>query len=119
MLGDTIGLTYNSVAKTLKKVNQDNYGASYYLDDSGNQLMFNMNVKHTVPPRGKTGESHLVRLDVDHLDTDGAVIRTASSWAVMRTFTGTQDPTATSRCVDALVGWCTSANMALVAGRES
>ena len=120
MLGDTFGITYNAVAKTLKKVNQDNFGATYYLDDSANDMAFNAAVKHTIPPRGKEGESHLVRLDVDHLDSaDGALLRTTSAWIVMKTFVSVQDITDTGHAVDALTLWASSANMALVAGRES
>lgn len=120
MIGDTISLTYNSIAKVLKKVNQDNHGASYYLDDTGNNMRFNLSIKHTIPDRGEAGESHLVRLDVEQYDsTSGEYTHTSSAWQVLKT---SDLPQVTADCqftADALVDWVIPANVALVLGRES
>lgn len=119
MIGDTLGLTYNTVAKTLNKVNQDSYGADYYLDDSANLLRFYAKIRHTIPARGKSGESHMLRLDVEHYDSAGVLLRTVSSWGVMATATGTQDYTSSQRCVAAFLTAYTTTNTNKMLGRES
>lgn len=120
MLGDTFVITHNAVVKTLKKVNQDNYGANYYLEDSANDMRFSVTVSHGIPKSGKTGESHFIRLDVEHYDTTtGALIRTNSSWTTIRTSTAVQDSVTAGYGADALYLWLTPANVALLLARES
>lgn len=100
MLGTTLGITYNAVAKTLSRVKDDGYSADYYLDDG--QLKFLLSVKHTVPSRGGVGESHLVRLDVDMYDANMVFLRTASAWTVIKTFDAVQDTTSSNNVANAL-----------------
>lgn len=119
MIGDTIGITYNAVAKTLVKVNQDSYGADYFLDDSSNSLKFYLNVRHTIPSKGKFGESHMMKLIVEYLDGTGAVTRTAESWGVMRTNDNTQDYVSSQRTQAAFLTAWTAANTNKMLGRES
>lgn len=116
MFGDTIGITYNAVAKTLKKVNQDNYSAEYYLEDI--DMRFSMKIAHTIPAKGAAGESHLVRLDVEHYAA-GVLTSTVSVWSVYRTDIAVQDSTNSLRAADALVAFLTSANNVKVLARES
>lgn len=118
MFGDTVGITYNSVAKTLKKVNQDNYSAEYYLEEAN--IRYNLKIGHTIPKKGDPGESHLVRLDVEHYDaTSGELLRIASAWTVIRTDQNVQDSTSSERAANALVGLLTGANVTKVVARES
>lgn len=117
MIGETASITYNGVAKTLSRVNQDNFGAQYYLEESG--IRYNLSVKHTIPPRGKPGESHMVRLDVEHYDANGVLLRTASSWTVIRTDVGIQDSTSSNRAALALQTFLTSTNIGKLVSRES
>lgn len=120
MIGDTIALTYNAVVKTLVKVNQDNYGADYFLDDSTNLMKHYLKVRHTVPTKGKFGESHMMRLDIEFLDgTTGAVTRTASSWGVMLTQDTTQDLVSSQRTQAAFLTAFTATNTTKMLGRES
>lgn len=116
-LGDPIGITYNAVAKNLVKINQDNFGATYYLDDGTER--FTLSVKHTIPPKGGAGESHLVRLDVEHYDGSDVYLRTASAWTVIKTFDGKQDTASSDNVTQALVDYLTDANIDKVIGRES
>jgi hypothetical protein len=116
-LGDTISITYNAVSKTLARINQDNFGANYYLEDG--LVRYNLSIKHTIPARGKFGESHLARLDVEHYDAEGVLTRTASSWSVIRTDGGIQDSTSSTRAVTALQSFLTAPNIAKIVGRES
>lgn len=120
MIGDTIGCTYNAVSKTLVKVNQDAYGADYYLDDSTNNMRFSLKIRHTIPARGKFGESHMMRLDVEFLDsTTGAVLRTVSSWDVMLTQDANQNLVDSQRVQAALLTAATATNTTKMLGRES
>jgi len=117
MIGDSIDLTYNSVTKTLVKINQDNYGAVYYLDDTSNSMSFTLNISHTIPKNG-TGESHLVRLDIDNYDAEGVSTNKHSVWTVMKTNLGRQAAD-TDLSADALIGWLTPTNVDKVLGRQS
>lgn len=45
MLGDTITITINAVAKALSKINQDQYASEYYLKETGKE--FRLRVKHS------------------------------------------------------------------------
>jgi hypothetical protein len=117
MIGDSISLTYNGGATVLTKINQDNYGAEYFLE-SGTRR-FNMTIKHTIPARGKSGESHLVRLDVELYDANGVLLRTSSAWTVIRTDNGIHDQEECEDAAEALVAWLTAANITKVVGRQS
>jgi len=119
MIGDTIGITYNAVAKTLNKVNQDSYGADYYLDDSTNLMKFRISVRHTIPATGKFPEQHMMRLDIDYLDANGLVTRTASSWGVMKTDIAPQDTVSSQRTQAAFLTAWTVTNTNKLLGRES
>lgn len=115
---DPVVLTYNSVAKNLAKINQDNFGAVYFVEDGDRRLT--LTIKHTIPPRGKPQESHLARLDVEQYDaTSGDLLRTASAWTVIRTDNGIQDSTESQNAADALVGFLTTANVTKLIGRQS
>lgn len=119
MIGDTIGITYNTVAKTLNKVNQDSYGADYFLDDSANLMRFFIKIRHTIPARGKSGESHMLRLDVEHYDSAGALLRTSSAWKVIVTNDGVQDYVSSQRVQAAILTAESTANTNKILGRES
>jgi hypothetical protein len=119
MIGDTVAVTYNAIVKTLNKINQDNYGSNYFLDDAANLMKFTLTVKHTIPPKGKFGESHLARLDVDHYDASSVLLRTATAWGVIKTDNGNQDSTSSSRVALALQTFMTSTNIGKLVGRES
>lgn len=119
MIGDTIGLTYNTVAKTLNKVNQDSYGADYYLDDSANLMRFFLKIRHTIPARGKYGESHMIRLDVEFYDSAGNLLRTVGTWGSTSTLDGVQDYVSAQRVIAAFLTAYTTTNTNKVLGRES
>lgn len=108
-------ITYNLVTKDLEKVNQDNYAGEYYLDDT--TIKFHAKIGHTLPVNG-TNESHLFRLDADHI-TDGVVTRTDSAWVVARTSLASQDSTNLDYLVQALVDILTDANIDKLLGRQT
>jgi hypothetical protein len=117
MIGDTVALTYNAGTVTLNRINQDNHGAEYYAA-SGNDR-FTLSVKHTIPGRGKPGESHLARLDVEHYDAAGVLLRTASAWTVIRTDNGIQTAVNLENAAKALTAFLTAANITKLVNRES
>jgi hypothetical protein len=116
MLVDPLPVTYNAVVKNLVRVNQDNYGSAYYLEDG--DLRFRLSVKHTIPATGDDGESHLCRLDVEHYSA-GVYVRTASAWGVIRTDGAIQDSTSSSRAALALQTAMTAGNITKLLSRES
>jgi hypothetical protein len=117
MIGDTISLTYNAGTVVLARINQDNYGAEYF-GVSGNDR-YTLNVKHTIPARGKPGESHLARLDVEHYDAAGVLLRTSSAWTAIRTDNGIQNNTTSEYATKALTAFLTAANITKLVNRES
>lgn len=119
MLTEPIAITYNAVVKNLVRVNQDSFGAVYYLDDTANLMRFTLSVKHTIPAAGAFPESHLMRLDVDMLNVDGSLLRTVTSWGVMKTDTSQQDLVTSQRVQAAFLTAWTSANTNKLLGRES
>lgn len=117
MLDNTITVTIGASSVDLTRVNQDNFSSTYFGTDGDDKV--SMTVKHTIPSRGASGESHLVRMDIEHYDTEGVYLRTSSAWTVIKTFDGPQDSSDSSDVSLALVGFLTSANVAKVVARES
>lgn len=120
MIGSTITLTVNSVAKVLSRVDDSEpYTARYFLADSATRD-YELKITHTVPAvRGASKESHLVRLDVTDYDVDGVVISKQSCWAVYETSIGRQDTTQQTYYADALSDWLQPTNIGLILNRES
>lgn len=119
MISEPISITYNAVAKALNRINQDAYGSVYYLDDTANLMRFTLSVKHTIPAAGKYPESHLMRLDVEFLDATGNVIRTVTSWGVMKTDIAPQDLVSSQRVQAAFLTAWSVTNTNKLLGRES
>lgn len=117
MFANTLSITIGGVAKVLNRVNQDGYGSEYYLNDGTSR--YTMKFSHTIPPKIGGGESHLVRLDRAMYDGSGILLRTASAWAVIKTFDGQQDDTAVEEVTNGLVGFLTAANVTKVVDREN
>lgn len=114
---DPMAITYNAVAKSLVRVNQDNTGSDFFKDDG--TLKFGASIRHTIPKRGGFGESHMIRLDVDEHDANGIYVRRGSVWTVAKTFDATQNSTNLGYALNALVGFLTTANVAKLLAREN
>lgn len=119
MLGSTIEVTINAVAKTLNRINDSEpYSAVYYLEDG--TVDYTVTIKHTVPAsRGSGKESHLVRLDVNTYDEDNVLLRKQSVWVVAEASFGRQDTTTLNYAAQGLFGFLDSTDMAKVLGRQS
>lgn len=119
MLDNTLTIDYGAHTGTvLTRIREEGYGSEYY--GEAGVYKFTLTVKHTVPARGQPGESHLVRLDVEHYDADGLYLRTSSAWLVIKTFDGVQDSGESSDTVLALQDFTgVSTNIDKVVARES
>lgn len=117
MFADPLTITYNAVSKSLVRVNQDGNGSDYFLDDGTEK--FSASIRHTIPPRGGSGESHMLRLDVDHHDAEGVFLRRVSTWTVIKTFDNTQDKVKADDAAEALAGLLTASNISKLNGREN
>ena len=115
---DPLTFAYDGGSITLNRINQDNYGSVFY--GTGTNLTVSLTFKHTIPPIGSDGESHLVRCDVDHFDaTTGAFVRRASAWTSIRTDGAPQDSENSEDVTEALVDFLSDANITKVIGRQS
>lgn len=101
MLDNTLTFDYAGASVTLDRINQDSYASEYF--GEATDVKITLKISHTIPPRGGSGESHLVRLDVEHYDTEGTYVRTSSAWTVIKTFDNTQDSDASNDAATALV----------------
>lgn len=117
MLADTLTITYNAVSVTLNKVTEANFKSKYYAEGSG--IKYHLDVQHTVPAAGQPGESHLVKLTVEHFDSNGVYVRSAQAWTVVRSPDAPQDSVASTRCANALTSLTTSGFVTLLVGRQS
>lgn len=118
MFADTLQITYNAVAVTLNRITEANFSSTYYGESSGNK--YTLEIKHTIPRKGATGESHVCKLSVEYFDgTTGAYLRTEDVWTVVRTTDAAQNSTTALRSANALVGLTTSAFMQSLIARQS
>lgn len=117
MLSSPQTVTYDSASVNLNRINNDNYTSDYFgkaVDGTGITLQ----VKHTIPVKGGDGESHLIRLDIDHLDSSGVFAKTVSAWLVMKTAGLPQDDSDVQLAVDALLALVPTIDSSVI-GRES
>lgn len=106
MLSNEYSLTVNGSTISMVRVNQDNYG-SVYRGESGLKE-YTLTIKHTIPPRGKPNESHMIRLDCTEVDAEGAFLGTTSAWAVAKTPDRVQDSAESVNLLSALVAFLPS-----------
>lgn len=122
MLGDTISVTFDTVAKTLNRVKMEGYGAEYYLDDKAiSNRVFRAFVRHTVPSNGSFGESHMFRLYVDKYDSASpfSLLKTTSAWTSIRTDLAAQDQEEAEDTAEAVIDFLSDATVTKIVGRES
>lgn len=113
---DPLALTYNAVAKNLVRVNQDSNGSDFFLD--GGTEKFSAAIRHTIPAKGQVGESHMLRLDVDHYDANSVYIRRGSVWVVAKSYDTAQNSTTMGYALASLVGLLSAGNQSKLLARE-
>jgi len=86
----------------------------------GTNLTINVTVKHTIPEVGKPGESHLLRVDVDHFDaTTNAFLRRCSAWCNIRTDGAPQEVENSEDVAEALADFLIDGNITKLVSRQS
>ncbi|YP_010771467.1 coat protein [ssRNA phage Zoerhiza.4_22] len=117
-IGDPITFAYDGANITLNRTGWGSYSSVYEGVATG--LALKLSFKHTIPAIGADGESHLVRLDVDHFDTTTlAFLRRTSAWISTRTDGLPQDNENSEDAMEALVDFLTDGNITKVVGRQS
>lgn len=117
-IGDPITFAYDGANVTLNRTGWGTYSSVY--EGVATNLGLKLSFKHNVPAIGDDGESHLVRLDVDHYDsTTGAFLRRTSAWLSARTDGLPQDNENSEDAVEAIVDFLSDANITKVVSRQS
>jgi len=119
MLGDTISLTHNAIARVLSKINQDNYSSEYLLRTATDE--YRLTVKHSTEsakPGFMPFERHSIEFRVTTFATLTVpeVINVIS--VVIRAKKGS-DPAATLLTAKAQLAWLTDANVTKLIAWES
>lgn len=118
---DPAVITYNAVATSLNRINQDNGGSVFYAESAAGEKM-TLTIKHTVPAAGEAGESHLIRYDVEEYDVAGLLKRKNSAWISARTDGGIQSTASLQFTIKALLAYMsasTYANVDKLASRQN
>lgn len=82
---NTLAITVNAVAKTLKRINQDKYSTEYYLREATQE--FTVNIRHSQEAVLKDGtqfDRHNVELIQTVFATESAPARTRVTYMVIR-----------------------------------
>jgi len=116
MLANTLAITYNSNSVTLTRVQESNFSSTYFGEDGDDK--FKLVISHTIPERGGNGESHMIRLDVEHY-ASSVYVGTSTCWTVIKTFDSPQDSDAAGYTSDALLTLFDTTLQAQLIGRES
>lgn len=107
MLDSPLSIDYDGATKTLALVSRTGRKSVYTGEETDGSATYIVTVDHTIPPRGGSGESHLIRLDVEHYDTSGIYVRTSSAWVVLKTQDApqqTSDSTDAASCLTQFLG---------------
>lgn len=105
MIGDTITVTYNTVATVLDKINQDNYSSEYYKRGALEEMRVRVRHQNESVTSGKpvAFERHLVELTRTVYATSTTPERVYQVYTVIRLQKGS-DPDAAELLVSALCG---------------
>lgn len=115
MFGDSIALTVDTVAKTMNKINQDNYSAEYLLRET--LVEYRLRVRHTKtnPKNGVTYDRHNVEFVVTTFATDTVAEFTRKSYFVIEQLPSDQD----DGTMQALADWVDATSLGKLLGWES
>lgn len=119
MIGDTITVTYNAVANTLTKINQDNYSSEYLKRTATEELRVRIRHQNESVRNGQPAyERHQVDLTRTEFETATTPERVYQAYTVYRLQKGA-DPDKAELLVAALNGLETVAFAEKVIGWES
>jgi hypothetical protein len=119
MLGDTISITHNAVARVLSKINQDNYSAKYLLRTTTDEFV--VNVRHST----ESSKPGVIPYDRHNFEFSHTVFATPTTLEQTRIASHTircrrsDDPAAALLAAKAEVAWLTDANLTKLIAWES
>jgi hypothetical protein len=113
---DPMAITYNAVVKNLIRTNQDSNGSDWFYD--GITEKFAMTVRHTIPPKGGVGESHMIRFDTEYYDANSIYLRKGSVWLAAKSYDSAQNSTTLKYSTSALVSFLASGIQDKLLARE-
>lgn len=119
MIGDTVGITVNAVAKTLAKINQDGYSSEYFLKEATQE--FRMKIRNSYDkslPDGTKVARHNVELTQTVYATSTTPEITRKSYVVIINYHN-DDAVSVGYLQSALNGFMTAANVAKLTNFES
>jgi len=91
MLNNTITVNYNATAYTLARVKESNYTSEFFYRSA--TLDLTLQIGHTIPKNGASGESHLVTLWAHKYDAEGVETDRERAFERVVTEVGKQDST--------------------------
>lgn len=92
MLPNTITVSYGASDNlVLSKIREGNFSSEFSGIVNTSLEKVRLFINHTLPDRGKSGESHLVKLTVENLDAEGKYVSTTQSHTVFKTLDGLQN----------------------------
>ncbi len=113
---DPMVVTVGSDTLSAANIAEGNHTSEYYIVNGVDK--FTVSVKHTIPARGKFGESHMIRMDYEDYDSSGTLLGVTSAWLVVRTDLGTQNTTLAENVAKGLIAFMTNANVTKLVGRQ-
>lgn len=119
MLGETITITHNTVARVLPRINQDNFAATYQLRTATEE--FRVNVRHATES-AKAGVVPFERHNFEFIHTTFATATTVEVKQIA-SFTARclrgDDPGAALLTAKAMIAWLSDANVTKLIAWES
>lgn len=116
-IANPLPITFNAVAKSLPRINQDNYGSEYYLLESTQS--FRVKIRHTTDAPLKDGtqfDRHNVVLTHTLLPTSTTPVVVTECYMVLRDLPMGTTPANLGYVSGALTGLLTSDNVAALFG---
>jgi len=91
MLPNTLVVSHGGNPLTLTKTREGNFSSEYagVVDVTGKRAKLFIN--HTIPGRGQSGESHLVKFQLEHVDGEGNYLSTTQTHTVFKTLDNIQN----------------------------
>jgi len=90
LLGTYAPVDSNSNAVSLTKIREGNFTSEFRGLTAVTGETVRVYVNHTLPDRGKSGESHLIKILVERTDSEGDYSHTSQSHQVIKTLDSVQ-----------------------------
>jgi len=91
LLGTYAPVDSNSNAVSLTKIREGNFTSEFRGLTAVTGETVRVYVNHTLPDRGKSGESHLIKVVTEFLDSEGVYSHSSQAHVVIKTLDNVQD----------------------------